>query len=509
MCYNLAMSDNAKILTGLLEHRALEIAFNELSEITNPELLAKRAQAIARRGDKVLPMLLSLLDTDDPQLRGGLGQVATNLERDRVVPALRAVARSHARSDQARLSALTILDRFLDEPIDDALLSNLQDPEDVALQSVRELIHAMETDQFAIIEYLDQLSEQPPEVTDMILGAVPRLPPNPHLVTLLRMFAQEENPTLAEAALDQLSRTRSIEAAQALTSLMKTLPPRQATLAERGLRKLRMRGVPEPDSSDITWQALLSPVDGVGAQMIWFINRSNKPDQGPSLGIVIQDPIGIITCWGSTETRNEQFLPAQSPNNIYIISPEDGLPPIMLLEVPFEVGRQVLREALTLNWATSTPTPLEYRLLNPWIWTVAPASTTEPLSPEPEPGDYTPDQAASVLDHPVFASWFLQSPEIDAAARQLGQHPDPAQKAANITALVNDLFGPDVIASYRRRLKKMVNWLALASQPETAALARAASDHLAASPPAESPFLRRLVATSLEMAVVSSPVVPY
>jgi hypothetical protein len=75
------MSGDAKVLTGLVERRALEAAFGELAAITSPTLQVDRAQEIAGRGAAALPVLLSLLDTSDPQLRGGLGQVAARLPR--------------------------------------------------------------------------------------------------------------------------------------------------------------------------------------------------------------------------------------------------------------------------------------------------------------------------------------------------------------------------------------------------------------------------------------------
>ena len=103
------------------------------------------------------------------------------------------MARDRNRSDRTRLSALTILDRYLEEPVDDSLMAGLQDSDSVALRSLNELIAAMTEDETAVIEYLVQLATQPPEVLGIILDAVPRLPPHPYLITLLRMIAQGES----------------------------------------------------------------------------------------------------------------------------------------------------------------------------------------------------------------------------------------------------------------------------------------------------------------------------
>ena len=109
------MSGNARVLTGLLERRALEAAFGELAEITETDRQAQQAAEIARHGDTALPVFVALLDTADPQLRGGLGQVARQLDRNQIVATLRGVAHSSSSTAQARLTALTILDRFLKE----------------------------------------------------------------------------------------------------------------------------------------------------------------------------------------------------------------------------------------------------------------------------------------------------------------------------------------------------------------------------------------------------------
>jgi hypothetical protein len=50
----------------------------------------------------------------------------------------------------------------------------------------------------------------------------------------------------------------------------------------------------------------------------------------------------------------------------------------------------------------------------------------------------------------------------------------------------------------------MAQWLALAGQPETAALAQAAAEEVATVSPAESPFVRRLIGIGLDVAALSS-----
>ena len=494
------MSDNSRVLTGFMERRALGAAVAELAEITDPELIAKRAQEIAQHGSTALAALLAALETDDPQLRGGLGEIAKRLDRDLVVPALQQAARTRERSDHARLTALTILDRFLGETVDESMLGGLQDPDGVALQSLHELTRAMTDDPLAILEYLGQLMEQPPEVAHMILDAVPQLPPDPNLVTLLRMLAQDENGAIAQKAIDRLSRTRSTEALQALTSLALTVPPTAAALAARGHRKLRLSGVPDATDPHPQIRALLSPIDGAGGQVIWFIEHSAVQDIGQSLTLIARDPDGLAFAWGSPTTLTGSLPPARPEGSVYSLAPEDGAPALLMLEAPVAVARFVVQQALKLNWATGTPPPLDYRLLNPLIWAGGDAGEAPQL---PAPTDRTPHELAALLDHPAFATWFWQSEAVLAAAKRLRLGSSGAARTTEITALATTHFGPSVRKGYQQRLEGMARWLSLADQTTTAEMAMAAAAHLTSCTPAESPFVRRLIGIGLDVAQVN------
>jgi hypothetical protein len=415
---------------------------------------------------------------------------------------------------------MTILERYLKEPVDESMMAGLRDADTVAVQSLRELIHEMAGNQFAVIEYLRQLAEQPPEVSWMILDAVPRMPADPHLVTLLRMLAQGEDDRLARGALEQLGRTRSTEAARALVGLVATLPPERAALAERGLRKLRLSrrspsggDVPEPELPEpIGWRALLSPVDGAGVQAIWFVCAPNAEGLGTLFGILCKDPEGIIASFGSTDVPGANLPPEQPTGSLHAIQTVKDAPPILLLEVPFDVGREAVREALALNWASGHPTPLEYRLLNPLIWEQRSMTAGEqggkeeweiapPLPCSSAPlHTADPTASATLLDHPAFAGWFWQAQELYDAAERLGEQPGAAARADSIQALAQAHFGPAEVASLQRRLRRMAQWLTLATEAEAAALAVATAEQLGQIPPAESPFVRRLISIGLDVA---------
>jgi hypothetical protein len=415
------------------------------------------------------------------------------------------VARSPEQSEQARLTALTILDRFLHEPVDEILLGNLANPEALAQQSLREVLYEMTRNPFSVIEYLNQLAEQPPEVGKMILNAIPSMPANADLVTLLRMLAQGEDKTLAYGALEQLGRIRTADAALALHCLTATLPPQRARLAERGLRKLQLGGVAPPasdgDGNSLGWRALISPLNGAGYQVIWFVGRSSLRDHGTLLSVLTRDPDGIVNSFGSTEVPADALPPQQPTGALHTVAQSADLPPITFLEVTFDAGRKAVREALELNWHSDNPTPLEYQLLNPLIWNTKLASEAG-LPVIPAGPEYTPAMAIKVLEHPAFASWFWQDPALFEAVRGLGTQPNPEARRAHITMLANSRFTSDVITCYQRRLRAMARWLALASQPEMAARAWAVAEHLGTGEPADSPFVRRLIGLGWDIAIV-------
>ncbi len=497
------MGGDSKVLTGFIERRTVETAFSELALTTDAEQLAERAEQIAQHGASALAVLLSLLETRDPQLRGGLGQVALRLPREQVIAGLRAVARSPERGDQARLTALTILDRFLKVPIDQDLLTGLQDPTAVAEQSLRELEHEMAKNPLAIIEYLAQLAEQPPDVASMILEAIPSENTSAHLLTLLRMFAQGEDATLAQRALDRLGAMRTPEAVSCLDVLSASLPPTMATVASRSMRKLRMRGVPIPEAQPSAgWRALLSPVDGTGSQVIWFVRVHPDDTRGALISILTKDPLGIMSCFGSTEVPVVE-LPAPQPlGSIFRLARKHEDAAIMLLEVPFDVGRQAIRDAQELNWACGVKPPLEYRFFSSLIWTVAP---DDGMLPEDNDLHEIPDASsgAALLDHPIFADWYWRSPELTETAQRLGAELNSVARSAQITALASAQFDAPVLAGYQRALRAMARWLRLAGQSEIARLASATAATLTLHAAPEIPFIRRLIGTGLDVAIAN------
>lgn len=504
VCYNRLVDSQGKILTGLMERRAVEAAFDALAQADAADEAARLAQRIADFGSAALPVLLARLNTEDPKVRGGLGLAAQRLERELVTPALKAVIRARNRSDQERVTALTLLDRFLHEPTDDDLLAAIQNPAGVARQSLRELIAAMDENPAAIVEYLTQLAAQPAETPGLLLQAVPGLMPHPHLVTLLRMFAQGEDARLAQQAIEILGRTRSADALLALIGLTASAPPERVTAADRGMRKLRLSGVQAaPEPAPTAWQALLSPVDGLGVQAIWLICRPPEAAPPTAVSVIVRDPDGILA---ATQAGGEVELPPVVPEGEILSVPQaNARRPLLLVSASFEAGRQALDRAQKLHWASGQPLPLAYRYLNQLFWQYGPPTEEAETDPDLAAGLLARHgrTTAILLDHPAFADWFWQAPAVFEAAERLDARYTAAQRAATVAELARAAFGPADAASYQRRLRAMAHWLELARQPEVAALARTAAAQLAVGSPEEILFVRRLIGIGLDIAAIN------
>ena len=202
----------------------------------------------------------------------------------------------------------------------------------------------------------------------MILDAIPRMATHPHLVALLRMFAQGESQPLARSAIELLGRTRAPEALLALDALTATLPSQLAGLADRNRRKLRLSGVrgAAAEEKPRRLAVFLSPVDRAGRRSSGSL-ACHGPERDTWLTMITRDPEGIVASFGAAEAPGDKLPPALAVGSLHALPQEAGMPPLQLLEAPFEAatrGAPRTRE----HWAANTLPPPEYRLLNPLIW---------------------------------------------------------------------------------------------------------------------------------------------
>lgn len=499
------MSDQSpKIITTFQSRLEINSVLRSLGDTTGEFALRRQAKDVVDKyGDQAITPLLALLDTSNPQLRGGLGYVASLLDRDKIVPALRNAAVNRSLSDQARIAAITILERFLDVEPEPAMYVGMASPEELALQSLREVLAEAQANRLVLVEYLEQLAQEPPDVLLTMVRSAKRLEGDEG-VEILRLFAQDPYQPAAEEALQALGSRPETAAATALWTLAPTLPPALRAQAERSLQKLKLRGVPlaQLESPREILRCLASPPDAQGNQAIWFIQLNADLATSDVLQLLLAGTSGLVQAGGNLAAANTTLAPPLTQGKVHAGESEDGQRGVLLLEAPVDYGRRQVAAALQRNWATGQATPLNYRLLNPllWRWT-APQPAAEPAArPAVEFEDYS-----ELLRHPALGTWFVLTRKIYQAAERFlnGAEETTPQEVDNaLRGLIEDLArDADLMATLRASLLALEEWLHLAGEYQAADQAHATAD-LIVENPSNQPLLAQVGLQGLRLAMM-------
>ncbi|MCB0071693.1 MAG: hypothetical protein KDE20_09560, partial [Caldilineaceae bacterium] len=153
------MSD--KIINTFQQRRQLTQAIEAMGDTRTEAELTAAARRIAHTypADLVLSTLLKYLDTPKSQLRGGLGHLAALLPGDEATAALRSAVANRGNDPQIRITAALILERFLGQTLPGALISDLEDSNEVAFQSLREAVEEGRENRHILLEYVTQMRE--------------------------------------------------------------------------------------------------------------------------------------------------------------------------------------------------------------------------------------------------------------------------------------------------------------------------------------------------------------
>ena len=505
------LSSQTKIITKLSERRQIEIELRKMLAAHTEQEFRSQAQKIAQLGPQVLPTLIANLERADTQLLSALGTVAALLDRDEVVQSLRQVVLQPGWSDRARRGALTLLERFLGQPVDDRLLASFQIPEKVVIPSLEEVLVEAERNPEVLIGYIQSLDQQEPDVVLTLIrtlqGMAASLLSTPRglpVIELLRMMAQDVRDEIAAAAVQALGTLCSAEAAKALQTLIPILAPALRPGAERCLRKLQFSGVTvtplSPPSPD--WRALISPVNGLGQRNIWFIRDTPVPGYARFLNLLLSEQAGVVRAAGHAHLSIQMLPPRRPCGYVHDIAWPDGSGAMLLLEAPFNRGRWIVLEALARNRATQIPVAGPLRLLSPWLWDSA-SEKPERALPELAEGEEKQHLVANsdrLVRHPAFADWTVQGPATWLMAEEALRHPDWDLEtlAGRLAAeILTDQAFSQVLA---QRLEAMSEWLLGSGEKVLAKMALAVSQAIREGRDHEFPFLRTLVRQDLEMA---------
>jgi hypothetical protein len=503
-------ASQTKIITKLLERRQIEADLREMLEAASDAEFRQRAQRIAAGGSQVIPAIVDNLDRADARMLTAMGVVTTFLDKGRIVEALRKAVRHGKLTDRGRIGAITILERFLGEPPDDALLDSLSDPEGTAISSLETVLNQAEGDPGVLVEYVEGLDQQEPDVVLAVVQTLRRMGGQDkgqpqQAIDLLRMMAQDVRAEIAAEAMESLGSIRLAEAARALQTLAPATAPELAPLVGRLVRKLLFSGVevedlPPPDPG---WRALVSPVSALGQQNVWFIQPEPGAAQARFLSLMIHDRTGITRAMAYTQMPMQLLLPRRPLGHLHDVALPDGSGAVLMLEVSFDLGRRLAQEALDQNRETQIPVAGPLRLLGPWLWGTRGADSLPSWRlPEIEEGEVLAREADELLNHPALGAWTLRSEAVFRVAQEMQHHLD-WKREAWVRRLAGELFQDrQVAAALGQRLKNMSGWLLLAGDERAARLARAAGAEIAKSA-ADQPFVLALIRRDLELALYS------
>jgi len=501
-----------KIITTLHERRQIEADLRDMHTSTSDADLPRRAQQTAALGSQVIPAIvgsLAAMSQTDTRLLEVLGTVAAYLDRDEIVRALRRVVLEPGYTDQGRIGAMTILERFLDQQPDSELLASLSNPEGVAISSLEEVLARGQRDPSILTEFVQGLDRQEPDIVLAVVEALQAVG-GPAICRLLWMMAQDVRDEIAAKALQVLAGLRLPEAADALRTLIPVTAPGLRSLAERSLRKLQFAGValepmtpPGPD-----WRALISPVSGVGHQSVWFVRGSRQAQQVKFLNVLLSDRGGAVEAAGHGHVPVVALPPRREPGHVHDIPVPGGSGVLLMLEASFDLGRRLVLEALARNRETQIPIAGPLRLFSTWLWDVTGAEALPPKRlPQLGPDDRALSASSGrLLEHPAFVTWTLQDEEVLEVVEDLPQPTDRLRQWASLEAkaarIAAELFAETTVGQlFSRRLETMSEWLLLAGDETAARLALAAAQRFAVGAPEDHPLILAMVGRASETAL--------
>jgi len=489
------MSDNeSRILHGFSDRLAIERAVKELSKARNAYQQDQLARQLAARGKPVVGALLRHLETDDPAFRGGLGRLAQHLDPNLIIPALRQAAMDEGRAESARLTAVMLLERYLDQEIDPAMAQRIPASYDVARESGEEAISIAETEPLVLVEYAEQLLDEPPEIVRAVLHVIIDME-DPRRVRLLMAIAAYSDPPLQKDILAVLGGVRHPLALQALQTLWRLVSPELQPVVRRQIQKLRLSGV--KDEPVGTLRALWSPCNAQGHSFLWFIRTADDEPVGDLLSLILHDQLGVVyaTAYPDLDLDALPFpAPQGGTHNVRMI---DSAHHLLLAEIDPMLGLALLDDALQSMSQQGFPWPGEIVVFGHWLWRGQPLPLPDyPWPRLPKPAESVDAAVAKrLLQHPIFAGWVWTLPDLGILLREY--HDVALQKDSALHQQITEiLLDEENRPLLERRLMQQVRWLVLTGDRKTARQTLAVHDAVVAGD-AEHPFVRMLAWRSL------------
>jgi hypothetical protein len=382
-----------------------------------------------------------------------------------------------------------------------AFLATLSDPLGALVMATAEATNAWPPGGEILEEVIGYLAVMP---ADQRRAALERLVQelDDAAVWLLHAALHLPDPAAQRYVLGELVRLRDPAAAGPIERLARTT--RDAALrdeASAALQRLRLRVVgaaepPEPFAFPPVERALMSVIDGAGAQIILVLR-----DLGPA-GVVFADfllkeGVGIKDAFGLSHVPQEEIEDVMGQ---FVTEAVD------LVEVDLAAVRGALAAAVAVNAATGQALPAKFELWEPLVHDAYPPPADEPITqPELDDTPYgnRPDllrQSGRLADHDFFLTWAFDTPQTTVA--MLSSPPPTSGRWTDrqYRPMIEQLMTPPVRAQLRERLRRQAWLLEREGDAATRDLALAVA---AALPNASTealgrlPFCQRLVQNSV------------
>ena len=211
---------------------------------SDPEFKRRLDDLLGRlHPETILEGVVNFLDDADFKTRNTLGQIVRRLDRQRAIEVLNAVILNSRRSSQARLSAATLLETYLEIEVETSYLEDVGDQNEVILASLREALSARAQFPAVLVEYARQFAEIEPDQRARVHEVLRHLSETDACAVLAAM-AQNPVDIVAEEALDHLGALPSAAAEGTLYCLMHGLylHPQRQDRARMLWRRLRFSG---------------------------------------------------------------------------------------------------------------------------------------------------------------------------------------------------------------------------------------------------------------------------
>jgi hypothetical protein len=462
------------------------------------------------------PSLVTLLNSPDRKTRTTASALLSTFEEPTSVPLLRQLLDSAGASDQAKLSAYSVL-QTLGEPLDPIhFVRKLRDPEALFTHGIDDLLELVTRDG-ELAELVELMASMPRDGRAGLLAEVGARSV-PATMKLFTTFLWSADAEVVATAIDQLRRLRDPRAVESLLDLAAvTRRPALAEAARSAAVELRMRASACPATPAcepaMATRCHASFIDGDGAQMLLLIGPSVEGSRMASL--FLSDHRGLADCFGTdaaTEADLNDMLHGVEASRIGWVS------------VDLSYCRARVARSRQMNHRQHRRLPPTFE-----IW-------KDLLGPEPQPDEATveissrdlpPAEVARDLPRseelflrPEFASWLLSGPDLAPFLPRIAQAMSPGGRprrgrVSAVEACVS--LAEDVVsdclrtaagrrprALWRARLQFNAELYRRLGEPDAARLclaAAAALDDRSAVPPEDHPFLRQMARASFIVAM--------